>query len=261
MKKIKAFILIYSCFVCAVAAAQESPKKLLAIFAHPDDEQSVAPILVKAVEEGVEVTLVIATDGRLGVNEYTDYEAGDGLAAIRRGDMECAAQVLGVKLIHLDYHDQLKSAEGFDGHIPHVQSLILELKEIIDQVSPDAIITWGPDGATSHMDHRLVGASVTQVFVSQKWNKPMDLFYFGVPKDFLDTARAKTLRGQERSYLNTQISFTESHYDKAYQALLCHKSQYPSEVVARIKKERAQMGKTLYLRQFAVPKEIKLTLF
>jgi len=37
MKKIKAFILIYSCFVCAVAAAQESPKKLLAIFAHPDD--------------------------------------------------------------------------------------------------------------------------------------------------------------------------------------------------------------------------------
>ena len=37
--------------------AQEEPKKLLAIFAHPDDEQSVGPLLVKYVEEGVEVTI------------------------------------------------------------------------------------------------------------------------------------------------------------------------------------------------------------
>lgn len=78
----------------------------------------------------------------MGVNEYTDYEAGDGLAAIRRAEMQCAAEVLGVNLIHLDYHDQLKAAEGFDGHIPHVQSLILELKEIITETAPDAIITW-----------------------------------------------------------------------------------------------------------------------
>src|SRR6056300_455094 len=141
MKKIKAFILIYSCFVCAVAAAQESPKKLLAIFAHPDDEQSVAPILVKAVEEGVEVTLVIATDGRLGVNEYTDYEAGDGLAAIRREELKCAAETLGVELIHLNYHDQLRAAEGYDGHIPHVRSLLKDITEIVARVQPDAIVT------------------------------------------------------------------------------------------------------------------------
>ena len=62
----------------------QPPKKLLAIFAHPDDEQSIGPLLVKSVEEGVDVTLVKATDGRLGVNEYTDYEAGDGLAAAAR---------------------------------------------------------------------------------------------------------------------------------------------------------------------------------
>ena len=58
--------------------SQDIPKKLLAIFAHPDDEQTIAPLLVKLVEEEIEVTLVIATDGRLGVNEYNDYEAGDG---------------------------------------------------------------------------------------------------------------------------------------------------------------------------------------
>ena len=68
-------------------------KKILAVFAHPDDEQSIAPLLVKSVEEGIEVTLVIATDGRLGVNEYTDYEAGDGLAAIRKEEMLCCAKI------------------------------------------------------------------------------------------------------------------------------------------------------------------------
>ena len=128
-------------FSFSFLSAQQSSKKILAVFAHPDDEQSIAPLLVKSVEEGIEVTLVIATDGRLGVNEYTDYEAGDGLAAIRKEEMLCAAQKLGVKLIHLNYHDQIKAAEGFDGHIPHVQSLIFDIKKIIIKEQPDAIIT------------------------------------------------------------------------------------------------------------------------
>ena len=241
--------------------AQEEPKKLLAIFAHPDDEQSVGPLLVKYVEEGLEVTLVIATDGRLGVNQYNDYEAGDDLADIRRKEMRCAAQVLGVNLRHLTYHDQLKAAEGFDGHIPHVQQLILDIKDIVTEIQPDAIITWGPDGVTTHMDHRLIGASVTQVFVSQTWKSPMDLYYFGVPSDFISTAKEKTLRGQDRKYLTAQIPFTQAHYDKAYQALLCHKSQYPATVIAKIKQERSQMGKILFLRQFQVPNSTKKTLF
>ena len=100
----KAVSLFLSLLISLSLYAQNPTKKLVAIFAHPDDEQSVAPILVKAVEEGVEVTLVIVTDGRLGVNEYTDYVAGEGLAAIRRAEMKCAAEVLGVNLIHLNYH-------------------------------------------------------------------------------------------------------------------------------------------------------------
>ena len=241
--------------------SQDIPKKLLAIFAHPDDEQTIAPLLVKLVEEEIDVTLVIATDGRLGVNEYTDYEAGDGLAEIRKQEMLCAAEVLGVNLIHLDYHDQLKAREGFDGHIPHVQNLIFELKEIVKKIQPDAIITWGPDGASTHMDHRLVGASVTQIFVSQQWEKPIELFYFGIPSDLISDERAKTLRGQQRSYLTVQIPFNESHYDKAYQALLCHESQYPPRVVGKIKMDRKQLGKTIHLRQFMAPSQIRTSLF
>ena len=61
MNRIKATLTVISCFFVLSMDAQERPKKLLAIFAHPDDEQSIAPLFVKSVEEGVEVTLVIAT--------------------------------------------------------------------------------------------------------------------------------------------------------------------------------------------------------
>ena len=253
--------IIFFVFSFSFLNAQESSKKILAVFAHPDDEQSIAPLLVKSVEEGIEVTLVIATDGRLGVNKYTDYEAGDGLAAIRKEEMLCAAQKLGVKLIHLNYHDQLKAAEGFDGHIPHVQSLIFDIKKIIIKEQPDAIITWGPDGVTTHMDHRLVGASVTQVYLSQNWGKPIDLYYFGQPSELLRSEKDKTLKGQLINFLTVQIPFTSKHYDTAYKALLCHQSQYPKRVVEEIKEDRKKYGNIVYLRQFSTPKTIKKTLF
>ena len=99
------------------------------------------------------------------------------------------------------------------------------------------------------------------IFVSQQWEKPIELFYFGIPSDLISDERAKTLRGQLRSYLTVQIPFNENHYDKAYQALLCHESQYPPGVVGKIKMDRKQLGKTIYLRQFMAPSQIRTSLF
>ena len=143
----------------SLAQDEKNDKALMAIFAHPDDEMTVAPILSKYVDEGAKVYLVIATDGRLGTNDFTDHEAGEDLVTIRKEEMKCAAEKLGVELIHLDYHDQLRAGEGYDGHVPHARELILELETIVADKNPDVLITWGPDGGSTHMDHRLVGAS------------------------------------------------------------------------------------------------------
>ena len=259
MKKHVGTLLVF--FAAALTVSAQSPKRLLAIFAHPDDEQTVAPLLVKSVEDGVEVTLVIATDGRLGVNEYTDYEAGDDLAALRREELKCAAETLGVKLIHLNYHDQLRAAEGYDGHIPHVRSLLKEITAIVARVQPDAIVTWGPDGASNHMDHRLIGATVTQVFTSRNWGNDVQLYYFGIPSDILPSEEAVIQRGVERSLLNTQVAFEPRHLDAAYEGLRCHASQYPSYVVDQMKKERQALEQKVFLRQFVAPKTAKNSLF
>ena len=237
----------------AISQNPNAGKTLLAVFAHPDDESTVAPILAKYVEEGAKVYLVIATDGRYGTNDFSGLEAGEGLVAIRKEEMKCSAEKLGVELIHLNYHDQLKSREGWDGHIPHVRALIKELYEIVERTQPDVIITWGPDGGSNHIDHRLVGVSVTQVFVSKVWDKPSRLYYYGNPFDEIEDSDEKILRGQDRSYLTTKINYTEEQMDKAYNAMTCHKSQISPEWLKSMKENKTQKERVVYLTKFVGP--------
>ena len=158
MNNLKSFqfltVILFTAFIFSgtgLIQAQNSleGKVLLAVFAHPDDERRISPIMAKYTRQGAKVYLVIATDGRYGVNDHSGLKAGDGLVAIRKEEMKCAASKIGVELIHLNYHDQLRANEGYDGHIPHIRALIKELDGIVERVKPDAIITWGPDGGTN----------------------------------------------------------------------------------------------------------------
>lgn len=236
-------------------------KTLMAVFAHPDDELTVAPILAKYVQEGAKVHLVIATDGRYGTRDGA-FEPGEELMAMRREEMQCSANTMGVELIHLDYHDQLRSAEGYDGHIPHVRSLIKEIHGLVDKIKPDAIITFGPEGWSNHMDHRLVGATVTQVFVSKVWDKPSNLYYVGTPSDKVEDLERKIIRGQDRNYLTTRVTYTDEQKALAYNALACHVSQFGEDALDRIREYRKKEENVVYLRKFvAPPSDIEDSLF
>lgn len=236
-------------------------KILLAIFAHPDDETTIAPMLSRYVREGIKVHLVIVTDGRYGTNDHTDHEAGEGLVAMRREEMKCAASILGAELTHLDYHDQLKSREGYDGHIPHVRSLIKEIYGIVEKVKPDVIITWGPDGGSNHIDHRLVGATVTQVFVSKVWDKSPKLYYTGTPSNFIDNPESKILRGQDKKYLLTRVAFTNEDLKTAYNSMICHKSQIRQTTFEAYKERKTKNGMDIYLRKFESTNKVSNTVF
>jgi len=235
-------------------------KTLLVVLAHPDDELTVASILAKYVAEGAKVHLVIATDGRYGTNDG-EYEAGDELAAMRKEEMQCSADILGVELTHLNYQDQLRSAEGYDGHIPHVRALIKEVHGLFGKIQPDAIITFGPEGWSNHMDHRLIGATVTQVFVSQIWDKSPSLYYVGMPSDLLDDPETKIIRGQDKSYLTTRVTYTDDQKDQALRALSCHITQMGEGALERMRKRNDNREKVVFLRKFVAPTETEDSVF
>ena len=229
-----------------------SQNTLMVILAHPDDELTVAPLLSKYVREGAEVYLVIATDGRLGVNDFSGLAAGEELATIRRAEMKCSAEKLGVELIHLDFHDQLKAGEGYDGHMPHAKALIKEIHGLLEKMQPNALITFGPDGGSNHLDHRLVGATVTAAYLSQKWDHDMTLFYVGTPADQISDPEERILRGVHSSYLNVQIAFEPTDAATAIEAIRCHQSQFQVDRVKSWLQERYRQH-IIYLRSFEAP--------
>ena len=47
--------------LASVAAAQQKPRVMLAVFAHPDDETVAGPVLARYAREGAKVYLAIAT--------------------------------------------------------------------------------------------------------------------------------------------------------------------------------------------------------
>ena len=238
----------------------EEEKSIMAIFAHPDDESTIAPLIARYVREGVKVYLVIATDGRLGVNDFSGLEAGDGLVAIRKEEMLCSANKLGAELIHLDYHDQLKAGEGYDGHMPHARALIKEIHQLVSDKKPDVLITFGPDGGSNHMDHRLIGATTTSVYLSQVWEKPSKLFYVGTPSSHIENEESRLLRGVDPSFMNVEIEFNDQDLEAAIQSMECHKSQFRFEGLRQRVLQRFKV-KTIFLREFIAPDKKKVSLF
>ncbi|MEO0473750.1 MAG: PIG-L family deacetylase, partial [Bacteroidota bacterium] len=134
-----------------------SPQTILAIFAHPDDETTVGPILAK-YSKTADVYLILATDGFLGVTEHAGIPAGDSLVKVREKEAACSCAALG---IHPPIFFGLPDALGLDGSLDfyqHVPVYKEKLMQEIQRLKPDVIITFGPDGDSGHPDHRLVGA-------------------------------------------------------------------------------------------------------
>ncbi len=226
-------------------------KIIMGVYAHPDDETSIGPVFAKYVRQGARVILVIATDGRLGTTDLTDLEAGDELASLRRYEMQCAADVLGAELIHLRYHDQLRMPEGQDEFIQESRRILDDLHEIMGEIEPDIIITFGPDGGSNHLDHRILSVSTTQVVLSKKWGKKPSLFYSGIPVSEAD--ELWRYRAVHEDFLTVREKFTDEDIEVAAESARCHASQFSPEFVdarTNIWRERG----TAWFRPFEAPR-------
>jgi LmbE family N-acetylglucosaminyl deacetylase len=215
------------------AQAQGTPaprRPIMAIFAHPDDERVVGPLLARLAREGRETHLVIATDGSQGVTDFARIPAGAALAAARVKEATCAANRLGVKQLHI-----IGLLDGGLASFDVLGKLRSRLVAIIDSVKPAAILTFGPEGGTGHPDHRLVGDVVTQIIQGDARFANVDLLYASLPSERLRTApRAQpTVNGMAEAYLTVRVPFDEQDLVAGREEYGCHKSQYtPAQMAA-----------------------------
>jgi LmbE family N-acetylglucosaminyl deacetylase len=209
-------------------APAQASRPILAVFAHPDDERVIGPLLSKLAREGRETHLVIATDGSKGVRDFAHIPAGAELAAARTKEATCAATRLGVRKLHI-----LGLPDGGLASFDVLGKLQSGLAAIIDSLKPVAIITFGPEGGTGHPDHRLVGDVTTQIVQSDARYANIDLLYASLPTERLRTApRANpTVNGMAEALLTVRVPFEERDLVAGREEFACHRTQYaPAEM-------------------------------
>lgn len=206
--------------------AQQAGRTLVAVCAHPDDERIVGPLLARYAREGHDVHLVIATDGAKGIREHAGIPAGDSLAAARAEEARCATDELGINppiLLGLEDAGMASFAS--------LSRLRDELQRVFRDLSPDLVISFGPEGGTGHPDHRLVGAVVTEVVQGGGEGVPSALFYPSLPTEAMDDApdARPEIATMPQRHLPVAVWFTPEDLEATRRSFACHRSQYTGE--------------------------------
>ena len=82
-------------------------RRLLISYAHPDDESfGLGGLIARYVAEGVEVSLICATNGDVGTVRPEFLEGHDSVASLRLAELDCAAEKLSLRhVVKLGYKD------------------------------------------------------------------------------------------------------------------------------------------------------------
>lgn len=145
---------------------------LLGIFAHPDDE-SFGPggTLARYAAEGANVHVIIATDGIAGSVDDDSYtQTHESLAQVRSTELSDAAVELGITSIwSLPYRDSgmrgTPENENPDALIQQpIELLVDEIREYMERLQPQVVITHDPFGGYGHPDHVRCCEATTAAF-------------------------------------------------------------------------------------------------
>ena len=142
-------------------------QKLMAIFAHPDDEGAIASTLAYYANNNVEVTLVCTTKGEVGEISDPALATRETLGEVRAAELQAACDILGIRhLRFLGYRDS-----GMEGTPENEDPRALvqgdtdvvmgQLVGLIRELQPDIVITFEPFGWYGHPDHQITSRWVT----------------------------------------------------------------------------------------------------
>jgi N-acetyl-1-D-myo-inositol-2-amino-2-deoxy-alpha-D-glucopyranoside deacetylase len=180
-----------------------SDQRLLAIYAHPDDESfNASGSFALLRQAGVEITLICATRGEAGEISDPALATPERLGEVREGELRAAMAGLGVSDIRfLGYRDSGMAGSSSNHHPGALvradeAALTGTLLREIRALQPDAVLTFGPDGIYGHPDHLMMHRTATAAVVlaagTPEGNSPA-LYYNAVPRERIDVmARRKT---------------------------------------------------------------------
>lgn len=137
-------------------------QKLVCIFAHPDDEAFGPSGTILNYARKIPVELICVTSG--------DYPRDEEKGRMREAELINSSQILGIKKVHfLRFHDGELCNNNY-------HSISDKIKEILDEVKPDTIMTFDQNGVSGHLDHIAVSMISTYLYERLKYIK--QIMYF-----------------------------------------------------------------------------------
>jgi LmbE family N-acetylglucosaminyl deacetylase len=210
--------------------------RLVGVFAHPDDDSYLLAGTLLLHRGEVDLTVVFATSGGAGPISDPALATRETLAAVREEEHRACLEEVGygdavtVFLRHRDYY------------LPDVplDRLVDEIAEVLAEVRPHVVVTFGPDGLTSHHDHIRAGEAATSA-VSRVLGDPtdarlyhaalarsdVDRFYRGVREggfDYGEEGRLFDLTGVPDERVAVRVD-TRSVRDRKLAGILTHRTQ------------------------------------
>jgi len=171
-----------------------SSQPVLLLYAHPDDESfGCAGTIALLRERDVPVVLVSATRGEAGGISDATLATPETLGEVREAELRAAMALVGVSDVRfLGYRDSgmIGTAENDDPRAlaqAANQDVARAFAEIIREVRPSTVLTFGPDGIYGHPDHlavhRAASAAVTmQLDNASAWQIEA-LYYNAAPRE------------------------------------------------------------------------------
>ncbi len=202
---------------------------ILGVWAHPDDDVYLSSgLMALAAAAGDRVVDVTATRGEGGSMDEERWPA-ERMAGVRTAEMRRSLDILGVR-----EHRFLEGPVDVDMQTPLDDVGASQVLEIMREVRPDTVLTFGPDGMTGHEGHKSVsawagaafeeaakpGARLYHATVTQAWAdvwlpllEPFDIFLPGTPVIADDDALA------------IGFALPEDLLDLKFRAIQAHESQ------------------------------------
>jgi LmbE family N-acetylglucosaminyl deacetylase len=150
---------------------KENKKRLLVVFAHPDDE-SFGPggTLALYAQRGVEIHLICMTRGEAGKIPQELAQSYETVAQLREAELRCAAAQLGLTKIHfLDYRDSGMAGTPDNQHpnalaAAPLEDVAVKITHYIRLIQPHVVLTHDPRGGYLHPDHIATHNATVQAF-------------------------------------------------------------------------------------------------
>jgi N-acetyl-1-D-myo-inositol-2-amino-2-deoxy-alpha-D-glucopyranoside deacetylase/mycothiol S-conjugate amidase len=173
-------------------------RRLLISYAHPDDEAfGLGGLITRYVAEGVDVSLICATNGDVGTVAPEFLNGYSSVAELRLAELDCAAAKLRLKQVYkLGFKDSgmMGSPTCADPtclwQAPQEQ-VTRRVVEVLREVRPQVVITFNKYGGYGHPDHIAIQRATTEAFMlagdptyltdGQTPYAPAKLYYSGIP--------------------------------------------------------------------------------